>query len=199
MATLNDLIHSTGDEDAIANRASTLLSIIVATARWEVGQGAHPLYKHAAEWTGAEYRVGREAAEKKVLSRDRMLKRGYPMLAVKKVASLDSDGEDPRDNPSSQERAKNNTCKRRRVGDINAVASSGAPSGAVMATAEDSDGWASDDLIIVSSQRAHSPWTPNSREAAPPTPDTCTSQESGGAALSPTEGDARWEAGYYHF
>lgn len=64
-----------------------------------------------------------------------------------------------------------------------------------MIVVEESDGWASDNLVMVSYWWKGSVSTPNPHKAALPTPDSWTSQdqESGGAALSPSEVVSCWK------
>ncbi|KAL6789564.1 hypothetical protein GGI42DRAFT_358997 [Trichoderma sp. SZMC 28013] len=190
--SLNRLRATRSDVEPAMNQfeihalASALLPTIVATARWEVGQGVHPLYRRSARWTSAEYNIGRQAAKKKALSQDRVMKRVYRKVAAKAY----SDDEDLLSKPSSQQSATDATCKRRRVDDIGVKEPRENPNGAVIVV-EESDGWASDNLVMVSYWWKGSVSTPNPHKAALPTPDSWTSQdqESGGAALSPSEDD----------
>lgn len=74
MASLWQIIHSKGDTDTVAKRASALLPVIVATARWEIGQGDHPIYKDMGPWVSGHFNEGRLAAGMKPLDYERVLR-----------------------------------------------------------------------------------------------------------------------------
>lgn len=69
--TLQAIVHSDGDKNAIQRRASALVPTIVATARWEIGLGDHPLYRERGPWNDKTFNEGRSANKLKHVSAEK--------------------------------------------------------------------------------------------------------------------------------